>query len=167
MRFLLSLSAISTASGGISLWLKAAGNLNSFSPPIVSFKYLVPICILSDCIHWVLQLLPNQAYEKLDSWIILAPPRLSYFLMLASIILTVIYPLCIMEMSKFSSTPQTNIIPLIYERLKTKKTPPIIFGLLTVYSTPILIVLISIVVGLTLLVGDSYTPSLGKLIIIR
>ena len=165
----------------LRFYSKYYGNLNGYSPSVICASYICPLSMVFACFYWALQAAPKRIVESMPDWQLIMSARAVYVLGFLSFPLLIFSPLSIFVVfpnkSKFNMPFQgtDDIMPRMYNHIKMnwKKhlpqfgadneisdKPPLVYGLATVYSSAIFIMLFNVLPALLLLFGDATAPAI-------
>ncbi|XP_064107023.1 GPI ethanolamine phosphate transferase 3-like isoform X1 [Macrobrachium nipponense] len=158
-------------------WLMMCGNLNGSKLGVVLVRKVPVICSILVASHWALQAVPSLQGSPLRMYVVL-PPLLTYFFAVFLMALLFFVPLLIYEVPprKDDIGPVTenpyNCIPQLYHSLKAKystdnpkrQSIPIVYGLATAVSAPLVGTLIVLLIVIVLLAGDGVSPGILLLV---
>ena len=171
-RYFTSLITLPCLLWSTTRWLTACGNLNGSRIGVLCANYVPFLFCILIAAHWALQ--ANHNLQNID--IIVLPARLFYCLVILYFIILFIYPLLIYELPSSKNIvnvagDHTIVIPQLFRNLKNKinessnefKTP-VVYGLATSVSAPLLLLLLSTVFTIILVAGDGIAFSIVLLI---
>lgn len=182
-RLLASVGLFLLVPGVLIFWLKASSNLYEFSFSSFAVKYALPFGAFFGCVHWLLQYVPpslmDQNFLILFIHQILAPCILysCCFLVLCCIVykpITAFFvlPSHLRKESILYSRPLLKSIVEIFKHLRRELSDfsetsesPNVYGLGTVYSSALLIVLVCVALPSALVLGDGLGPSVTLIIL--
>ncbi|EDO47657.1 predicted protein [Nematostella vectensis] len=198
-RFILSSLCLAIIPLSIHLWLRYQGNLNGTSPAVLCIKLAIPLAAVIIGVHWVLQIIPaatSDMFPNLQLWQQVILPEFAYWLCLLTISLLLWQPLCVYTLLRDSHTMlksplasqlgsreiDSRALQLVYQEVKQRwqgversNAPglsdklPLVYGLGSVYSSPILILIGCLALPLLLLLGDGMAGSvvlmLGQMVL--
>jgi len=187
----LSFSVVSVVAvvATVTLWLRRCGNLNGLEPSVVAMRYIMPLIGFCLCLYWLVDgfMLHNTA-SRLTAAGITALPRLVYVLSLATIVVVVVNPLCLLVLrpqqdsiaeddgiDQLRNVSHEELIAQIYGHVRRNwrsllKTPdesraadnvPVVYGLATVYSSVHIVLLTAVAMVIMLVLGDNMAPSIA------
>jgi phosphatidylinositol glycan class O len=165
--------------------LRTSGNLNGYSSPVLAVKYALPFGAVFASLHWLLQRVPAKTVEQ-NSAIgfiqqILAPCIL-YCCCLGTLCCILYQPITAfvlrprdLEDERTISTGQQsmrNAVVKIFKRLRSELSTaernediPHVYGLGTVYSSAVLILLVCFGLPVALVLGDGLGPSMTLMMV--
>ena len=97
-RFLLTVLCTGVIPLSIRQWLRYQGNLNGPSFVVLCVKFTLPAAFVLMCIHWALQIVPqemNSVLPEVHLWQQIVLPQMVYCLCVATVACLVYSPLCI------------------------------------------------------------------------
>ncbi|KAK7067880.1 hypothetical protein SK128_027756 [Halocaridina rubra] len=159
-------------------WLVMCGNMNGSKIGIFITKTIPVLCSILIAGHWALQAVPLSPNSPIKIYVVI-PPLVTYALVLLSIIFIFIAPLMVYEVppsrteiSSVSDNPYM-CIPQLYHSLKAKygtdgskkQNIPIVYGLATALSAPMISVVTFVLMIVVLLAGDGLSPGILILMI--
>ena len=157
-------------------WLLMCGNFNGTKLGVVLVRKIPVICGILIASHWALQAVPLVQGSPLRMYVVI-PPLLTYFLALFLVAVLFFVPMMIFEVPPVKNEVAVaadnpyNCIPQLYHSLKAKygtdspkKSIPIVYGLATAVSAPLIGAITVLLLVVVLLAGDGIAP--GILIII-
>lgn len=161
-------------------WLLLCGNLNGSRVGVLLARTLPVACSVLVAVWWAIQAV--MAAHNLDVWGHIIPPRVIYAATVMHVAVLACLPLLIYELppttSKKSQPPVSDnpstLIPHLYKSLKEKyrtqssKGPaiPIVYGLATGVSAPMVAVVMVVVVLLVLVAGDGLSGAVLLLLVL-
>ncbi|CAL4245000.1 unnamed protein product, partial [Meganyctiphanes norvegica] len=161
-------------------WLMKCGNMNGPRVSILSYEYGVPVMCLLILAYWALQAVPPMRLAFIPHYLIIIPLVIYCLTFILGIIL-LLFPLMIYEVpradkDRFGMVSSDNpfaVIPHIAqsvtqkfhsgppkEKGKESTSIPIVYGLATAVSAPLLVVMMTVLIAVILLCGDGLLPSL-------
>ena len=111
IRYFLSILSNLIISIGFYQWMRYYGNLNGYSPSVLSARYLPLSASVALCFYWALQGLPHKLLDALPPWQVVILPRFVYLVAFVTILALLVNPLCIFQMAQ--SPSQEDMIPLV------------------------------------------------------
>ena len=169
------------------LWLRSCGNLNDYSCSVLSTKYALPLGSFFVCLHWFLQFVPAKMLEQTP--VIgfvqqILTPCLVYFCSALTLVCLIYQPLTIYfagtrdisnePSDTMRNRPAVNTVVEIFNRLRSEMSEqfcgksekvPVVYGLGTVYSSAISILLVCLAIPLAMLLGDGLAPTVTLMLI--
>lgn len=157
-------------------WLLTCGNLNGTRCGVLMTRYVPVVCGLLVAAYWAL-LAITTVHHRLGIKEQVIPPHLVFYAALLFTLSIITLPLLIYEVQQ-STTSSSNpaiLIPQLYRRLKEKydeqhsrqaSNIPIVYGLATGVSAPLIAVMTMAVVVVVMVAGDGVTLAVLLLIII-
>ena len=169
-RILLALFSLTLLCTVTYMFLKSRGNLHGSSAYDFCFRYITLFSAVIIAVHWVLQLVLTHQLSVLynlsyTQQIIL--PRIVYILFIFGIGLIVYNPLCIhvvispkFQVNNTDSYHQSIIE--IYNKMRSRNIekpnkPPIVFGLATVYSSSLILLMLLVAIVAVMVSADGMT----------
>jgi phosphatidylinositol glycan class O len=158
-------------------WMRHHGNLTGFAPGVLWVSYGLPLSAVCLCLYWALQALPPGLHPSPQQMVAL--PRVLYALSALCLVIFLLKPLCILLAPQ--TTPEDglrysnqNLIPRVYNHIRLhwrrhlrplptsspEEKPPVVYGLATVYSSSLLLLISSVLPMIYMLLGDGLAPSL-------
>ncbi|KAK8726328.1 hypothetical protein OTU49_010212 [Cherax quadricarinatus] len=161
-------------------WLLMCGNMNGSRLGVMLFNCVPVVCVVFIAAHWALQAAPAHHNSNINDYVVF-PPRINYALTLMYIALLYIEPLLIYEVppSKTKTSIQSVmdnpsvLIPQLCKTLvekynvgnKRSSNIPIVYGLATAVSAPLVTVLTVILIIIVMVAGDGVTPAVVLLLV--
>lgn len=157
-------------------WLTMCGNLNGSRLGVLLVIYVPIITGVFVAAHWAMQAAPLQNSPLSEH--IVVPPRLTFAVTMSFAIALYFIPLLIYEVPpKKNFGPVVNhpygFVPQVYHKLVEKyhdgnsksSNIPIVYGLATAVSAPLISIVTALLVVLTMLAGDGLAPAVLILVI--
>ncbi|XP_068204491.1 GPI ethanolamine phosphate transferase 3 [Palaemon carinicauda] len=158
-------------------WLMMCGSLNGSKLGVVLVRKIPAICSILVASHWALQAVPSLQSSPLRMYVVL-PPLLTYFFAVFLIAILFFVPLLVYEVPPIKNDigPVTEnpytCIPQLYHSLKAKyssdnskrQSIPIVYGLATAVSAPLVGALTVLLIVVVLLAGDGVSPGILLLV---
>ena len=164
--------------------LRTNGNLKHYSGPVLAVKYALPFGAVFACVHWLLQYVPAKILDQNPTIGFvqqIITPCILYCCCLGTlccllyqpITAFVVRPRDLENEPAISTSRQStrNTVVKIFKRLRSElnesddsKATPYVFGLGTVYSAAILILLACFALPVALVLGDALGPSVMMMI---
>ncbi|XP_069170942.1 GPI ethanolamine phosphate transferase 3-like isoform X1 [Procambarus clarkii] len=161
-------------------WLLMCGNMNGSRVGIILYNSIPVVCGVLIAAHWALQAAPTLQNSNLNKYVVF-PSRITYALTLMYVAALYIVPLFIYEVppSKNKTSIQSvmdnpsALIPQLCKTLVAKYNMgnkkscniPIVYGLATAVSAPLVAVLTVVWVVLAMVAGDGLTPAMVLLFV--
>ena len=174
VRYLLSVVSIIGVVFGINRWLRYHGNMNGHAPLVMCQRYAVPTTAVVISLYWAMQALPRNILENLHGWQLTTFPRIAYVLTGTTFLCVAVRPLCLFSplapSSDVAPSGGANYIPRAFNHIRynwrknlasTRRTPPVVYGLATVYSATFLVLTGALSLLLMLLLRDGLAPSIA------
>ena len=159
--------------------LRTDGNLNGYSCSILSVKYALPFGALFACVHWLLQYVPAKMVDENPAVGVvqqIITPCILYFCCLGVLCSLLYQPITAFVVKSrdlnnelaISTGEQAmrNSVVQIFKQLRSEMSEtddtediPYVYGLGTVYSSAILILLTCFALPVALVLGDGLGPS--------
>ncbi|XP_071965885.1 GPI ethanolamine phosphate transferase 3-like [Antedon mediterranea] len=185
LRYIKAVFSICSISFLLRFWLKKQGNLNGTSIASICIKYALPLNSFFIFLHWGMQSLPEKILDKLPAWQQTFLAKCVYGLTTISVVSIIWQPLLIHILERRTESKRKShgvegdlkdqIVPRLFDHIKSNIKEkqedeknfetPAVFGLATTYSACLLQVIVTIVLLLSMLLGDGFAPSLGLLCI--
>lgn len=176
LRYFLSVISIVCIPVSVQKWMRHYGNLNGLAPAVMVNLYAIPVCAVCVCLFWALQGLPANVLDSMPVWQVVTLPRVVFILGGLSLLLVIIKPLCLFVYHRpkpkdfvLPSFAGANPIPQVYNHLKLHwmnisgengdEDIPMVYGLATVYSSSLIVMLAIVSIIVALLLGDGLAPS--------
>lgn len=169
------------------LWLRSCGNLNDCSCSVLSTKYALPLGSFFVCLHWSLQFVPANMLEQTPVIALvqqILTPCIVYLCSTLTLVCLIYKPLTIYfagtrdifgePTDTMRNRPAVNTVVEIFNRLRSEMSEqcsgkgekvPVVYGLGTVYSSAISILLVCLAIPLAMLLGDGLAPSVTLMLI--
>lgn len=156
-------------------WFSYCGNLNGTRLSVFVVRYSGVFCALMTGAYWAMEAVPKPT--ELTKSYLNYPPRAVYLVASLAVLLIFMKPLLIFHFKKkerrqLQTSNPKEIIPELFQNLKAEysqeqQTPdtPVVFGLATGVSAPIVGVCCLMLGVVTLLVGDGTAPSIVALVV--
>ncbi|XP_033108786.1 GPI ethanolamine phosphate transferase 3-like isoform X2 [Anneissia japonica] len=172
----------------LKFWLQKQGNLNGSSAASVCIKYALPTISVFIFFHWGLMSLPEKVLDKLPMWQQTFLAKCVYVLSTISIVSIIWQPLLIhilerekKHQHKFHSKGEHDdqVVPRLFDYIKSSfqnqngrgkqattvthekiQETPAVFGLATTYSACLLQLIATVILVLSMLLGDGFSPAL-------
>lgn len=160
-------------------WLKDRGNLNGTSFATLCARYLMPMAGVVTVMHWAIQRLPNKVLDALPVWQQVFLPQTVYVIIALSFIAYVISPKLMYALPKQNrqipvhvTDDDKDIFQKVFRYVKSswrddhysvndgQSEIPKVFGIGTVYSASVVYNGINLVLLLSLLLGEKFSPSI-------
>lgn len=161
-------------------WLKISGNLNSAGAATLCARYMIPLGGLATVLFWALQKLPSRVLDSLPIWQQIFFPQVCYiatFFSLAAFLFSPLF-MYVLPQSKHDDPRSITVDPQVqgqdlfqkvFKYLKTNLNNdsltsessaeiPKVFGLGTIFSSAIVYNCLSLVLLLSLLLGEEFSP---------
>lgn len=153
------------------IWLRTCGNLNGLSFTVLVGKFGPTTAMVSTAGFWILHGLPTHTKTKLLG--AMQPDILAwlvYAITILGILTVIIQPLCVYHLndkSKRLELEGDNIIPQLAKHVfdNKNKSPPVVYGLATVYSAAFLLIIINLVLIWLLVLDYVVVPSCIALLV--
>ena len=147
-RYFYSVAVISLSAFILRTTLTKLGNLNGLSVAATVGNYVLPFCVVNVIVYWTVALLPNP-----PTWTLTTFPLIVYISVMLSVVLLYASPLAVHVVSRSAkhvpvvNTSDVSAVPVMFNHLKNsfknndneKDKPPLVFGLASVFSAPVLI----------------------------
>lgn len=157
-------------------WLSENGNLNSATFATLCARYLVPVASFAMILYWALQRLPSRNLDSLPVWQQIVLPQVVYFVVGISVIAYIVAPKLVYTLPEnqiSTSGDRKDVFQKVFQYVKRKldtdtkngstnesqKEVPRVFGLGTVFSASIIYSGMIILLLLSLLLGEGFSPS--------
>ncbi|KAF2367311.1 Type I phosphodiesterase/nucleotide pyrophosphatase/phosphate transferase [Trinorchestia longiramus] len=159
-------------------WLSYCGNLNGMRAAIFVYRNTSMICGVLVAAYWALEAVPKPS--ALILYYTNFPPRIVYILALLTLSVVFIKPLHIFQLEKnkrqhYYQSNSNALIPELFNDLKaefakTKSSDgesetPVVYGLATALSAPVVVMVAMAVTVVLLLLGDGMGPPLLLLLL--
>lgn len=157
-------------------WLIMCGNLNGSRLGVLLVNYVPVITGVFVAAHWALQAAPLQNSPLSEH--VVVPPRLTFAVTILFAVTLFCIPLLIYEVPpKKSFGPVVNhpygFVPQVYHKLIEKyhdgnsknSNIPVVYGLATAVSAPVVSIVTALLVVLTMLAGDGLAPAVLVLVV--
>ncbi|XP_038072067.1 GPI ethanolamine phosphate transferase 3-like [Patiria miniata] len=194
-RYLMSVASLAFIPASLTFWLNKQGNLNGGAAPVFSVVYALPIATVCICLNWGLQALPQKVLDNLPAWQQVLMPRLAYVMLFVAFITILWNPLCIYLVPREETKKKIqvdypgegeSVVPKLFNHLKTtwkrntrqgklasddsqdeirETSPPVVYGLATVFSACWLLLSASVALLIALLLGDGLAPAVLTMIL--
>lgn len=151
-------------------WLQRCGNLNGWEMNVIVAKTFPVLCGLLTGAFWALQSVHSISGNI--SKLIVHLPQLVYLVMSVGILAFCYNPLLIYTLPSASESilgsSETPVIPQLFRKLKqtydqrptNPRKAPIVYGLATSVSAPMVVLLSLVSLSLVLIAGDGMTPGI-------
>ncbi|XP_028411816.1 GPI ethanolamine phosphate transferase 3-like [Dendronephthya gigantea] len=159
--------------------LRTDGNLNGYSCSVLAVKYALPFGALFACVHWLLQYVPARMMDEnpvIGVFQQIITPCILYICCLGVLCCLLYQPITafVVQSSDLNSEPSIstreqamrNSVVQIFRQLRSEmsepddaKDIPYVYGLGTVYSSAVLILLTCFALPVAVVLGDSLGPS--------
>ena len=158
--------------------LRANDNLKGYSGPVLAVKYALPFGAVFACVHWLLQYIPAKMLDQNPALGLLQQiiaPSILYCCCLVTICCLLYQPIStfVIRPRDLENEPAISAgqwsrrdIVRIFKRLRSElsetdsnKNIPYVYGLGTVYSSAVIILLVCFALPVTLVLGDGLGPS--------
>ena len=164
--------------------LRASGNLNGYSSPVLAVKYALPFGAVFACVHWLLQYVPakmvkqNPAIGYLQQ---IVTPCILYCSCLGSLCCLLYQPITafVVRPRDVKDEPailtgqrsMRNAVVRIFKQLRSELSEAdnnddvtYVYGLGTVYSSAVLILLVCFALPMALVLGEGLGPSVVSML---
>lgn len=160
-------------------WMRHHGNLNGATPVSLVVQYLLPLSTTCVAFHWAVQAMSDKLTDKMLPWQQTLFAKGEYVLFILSIFVIIMNPLCVYLLPKeqkslpFTNSEDDNFMPKMYNHMKlnwkqylhhknsnteSSDDIPIVYGLSTVYSAPVISIVALSTVCLAMLLNDGIAP---------
>lgn len=162
-RYFIGVLALTAIVYAPKTWLSHCGNLNGSRTAVFVARYCGVFSALMVAFHWAMEVVPKLTHTNY-------PPRIVFATALLLLIFIFWKPLMVFQqqqkqrnVSQFSNSKQ--VIPELFQNLKSEYAKnhkdgdtPVVFGLATGVSAPLVVVYSFLLVVMVLLVGDGLAP---------
>lgn len=161
-------------------WLLMCGNLNGSRLGVILFNSVPVICGVLVAAYWALQAAPTLHNLQINEYVVI-PPQVTYALTLIYVTAFYFVPLLIYEVPPSNTRTSMQLamdnpnvlIPKLCQTLMEKysegnqrtSSVPIVYGLATSVSAPLVTVLTVMLVVIVMVAGDGITPAVMLLLI--
>lgn len=178
-RYFTSVLALALAVWLLRRWLLLCGNMNGRRLGVLLVRTVPVMCGVLVAVWWAIQAV--MAAHNLDIWGHVIPPRIIYAVSVVYVVVLSCVPLLIYELPP--STNRRNhqlvsnnpdvLIPQLYKNLKEKyrtrniegPSTPVVYGLATGISAPLVAVLMVVIVIVVLVAGDGLSGAVLLLLL--
>jgi phosphatidylinositol glycan class O len=164
--------------------LRASGNLNGYSSPVLAVKYALPFGAVFACVHWLLQYVPAKMVEQNPAIGYLqqiVTPCILYCSCLGSLCCLLYQPITafVVRPRDVKDEPailtgqrsMRNAVVRIFKQLRSELSEAdnnddvtYVYGLGTVYSSAVLILLVCFALPMALVLGEGLGPSVVSML---
>ncbi|XP_071549633.1 GPI ethanolamine phosphate transferase 3 isoform X2 [Panulirus ornatus] len=161
-------------------WLLMCGNLNGSRLGVILFNSVPVMCGVLVAAYWALQASPTLHNVNISEYVVI-PPRVNYALTLVYVTAFYFLPLLIYELPQSNTRTSMQLlldnpnilIPKLCQTLMEKynegnqrtSSVPVVYGLATAVSAPLVSLLTVILVVIVMVAGDGFTPAVVLLLV--
>ncbi|CAG5135395.1 unnamed protein product [Candidula unifasciata] len=176
-RYLFSVFCIAAMVTAVRYWLKHYGNMNGMGAGVTAAYYGPPLAALFIVFHWALQALPQSVLDSFPRWQQVLMAQIVYAIIIVCLIVILSSPVLVYLLptrTDFQIPYQAHfkhIVPTLYNQLKVQLSEseggssdankaPVVYGLGSVYSSSVVLLVSVVSLLLALMLGDGIAPSL-------